>query len=297
MGVYNGAAALPEQLESFVAQTHLNWQLYVSDDDSTDGSMAILRSFAAKRKIVITQGPGRGFAQNFLSLIAGLPDNPGYTALSDQDDVWLPEKLSTALAALSAHSPDQPAMYCGRRLNWDPVTGTKSPSRLYRRAPGFANALVENIAGGNTIVLNPAAARLARDLAATTGDIYAHDWWLYLLITGVGGTVIYDPTPHVLYRQHVGNVIGAGEGIANSLRNKIGVLRGAYSDRVTRNLTAMQAVHDHLTPPNQKRLATFAKARKTGITTRLFLLRQSGVYRQSRLSGAGLWGAACLGRI
>ena len=93
------------------------------------------------------------------------PDS--WIAFADQDDQWLAGKLSRAIAALAAKDPEVPALYCSRTWITDEnLRGRRlSPSRP--KPPGFANALVQNIAGGNTIVLNGAASKL---IAAAAGD-------------------------------------------------------------------------------------------------------------------------------
>ena len=92
LATWNGARYLQAQLDSYLAQDHDNWALWVSDDLSTDGTWEILQAFAARhpeREIVLKRGPGRGSAANFLSLLCD-PELPvGPVALSDQDDVWL----------------------------------------------------------------------------------------------------------------------------------------------------------------------------------------------------------------
>lgn len=298
---YNGVRYLPEQLESIASQTHKNWQILASDDASTDGTADILRAFGRAHPLTILDGPGQGHVGNFLHLLMSVPQgenaNGNAVAFCDQDDIWLPNKLTVALDWLSQVPKDQPALYCSSRLIWDPIRNSRQPSLTYARAPTFANACVENIAPGNTIVLNVAAAQLACILAETAQGIYAHDWWLYLLITGVGGQVLYDPEPHLLYRQHDSNAIGAGEQISRGLRNKGAVWRGAFADRVGRNIAAMQKVSDRLTPENQQILKLFAQARHAPLLQRIDLLRKAGVYRQQWLSGLTFWGAACLGKV
>lgn len=300
MAVRNGAAHLPAQLDSLVAQTHSDWSLVASDDGSRDDSRAILQRFAtdqaAHHPVLVTDGPGQGFVRNFLSLLAR-PDLSGPVALSDQDDIWLPHKLQRALAQLSAVPPGQPALYCSRRVNWWPESDRRHLSRRYARPPAFANALVENIAPGNTIVLNAAAVALARTTAASAMDVPFHDWWLYLLISGVGGQVIHDPEPGLLYRQHARNVLGQGEGFRAGLAVKQEVLRGSYATRIERNLQALDRIAEQLTPQNRQQLHAFQQARKAGIFARLARIRRAGVYRQNFLARFGFWGAVCFGRV
>ncbi|OED50704.1 hypothetical protein AB838_01140 [Rhodobacteraceae bacterium (ex Bugula neritina AB1)] len=300
MGVYDGAELLPAQLRSFADQSDPDWRLVCSDDGSSDGSDDVIAGFAegVAQEVVQIPGPGRGFSANYMSMIAGLEPECGLVALADQDDVWLPEKLARARAALAHIAPEQPALYCARRYLWDADTDARVATPAALRAPSFRNALIENIAPGNTVVLNVAAARLARVAALRTGAVFAHDWWLYLLITGAGGPVICDDGPPcLLYRQHSGNLIGGGAGLQAQAARKLKVLQGAFADRLAGNLAAMQEIEDMLTPENAAVARAFEVARRAALPARLAGLRRVGPYRQTRMGSFGFWGAALLGRV
>lgn len=300
MGVYNGADMLAAQLRSLAGQSDADWRLICSDDGSTDGSDAVIAAFAADvpQQVQCRPGPGQGFSANFMSLIAGLEPDCGLVGLADQDDIWLPEKLARARAALAQCGPDRPALYCARRYIWHPEDDSRVATPVPRRAPSFRNALIENIAPGNTIVLNAAAARLARAAAMRTGDVFAHDWWLYLLISGAGGSVIFDAGPPcLLYRQHGGNLIGGETGLAAQAARKLKVLKGAFAERLAGNLAAMAAVEGMLTPENARLVRAFADARRATLPARLAGLMRVAPYRQTRAGSFGFWGAALLGRV
>ncbi len=91
---YHGQHYLAEQLDSFAAQTHANWEVWASDDGSQDDTRAILeryqRTWPAGR-LSIHFGPAEGFAANFLSLTFKARIEADYFAYSDQDDVWEPD--------------------------------------------------------------------------------------------------------------------------------------------------------------------------------------------------------------
>ncbi len=198
MGMYNGAAHLQDQLDSYIAQSHRNWSLIISDDGSTDESPRIARAFARAhpdRAIEIRPGPRRGFARNFLSLLQAAPGDVPFVALSDQDDVWFPARLERAVKALHVMDPATPALYCGATLVCDETLAPLGVSATLRRDPDFRNALVQSIGGGNTMVLNHAATALAAAAAAEASDPVSHDWWLYQIVTGCGGVVLHDPDP------------------------------------------------------------------------------------------------------
>lgn len=303
MGLYNGAEHLAPQLQSFADQDDPDWRLLVSDDGSCDGGAEMVAAFgtAVPQDVQIIDGPQRGFAANYMAMIAGLESEPGLIAFADQDDVWLSDKLARArghLALLAETEPDIPALYCARRWVWQAETDRRQATPLPRRAPSFRNALIENIAPGNTVVLNPAAARLARAAARRTGDVFAHDWWLYLLITGAGRRVIVDKGPPcLLYRQHGGNAIGGKTGAAAQIKRKMKVLQGAFRDRLAGNLAAMREVEDLLTPQNAQLMRAFTTARAETLAYRLRGLARIAPYRQTSLGTLGFWGAALLGRV
>lgn len=297
MGLRDGAAHLGAQLDSLAVQTHRDWTLIASDDGSVDATRAILADFGATgARVRCVDGPCMGFAANYLTMLRRLPPAPGWVALADQDDIWLPDRLARGLAALEGR--DTPALYCSRTWIVPPDLSTRRLSPPRPRPPGFANALVQNIAAGNTILLNPAAAALAVAAAAEAGQVIAHDWWLYQLVTGAGGAVEHDDRPTILYRQHAGNLIGSNDGWLARGRRVRQMLRGDFRHWNTVNLAALRASAHRLTPGARTLLEGFATARDLpGPWARLGALQALGLYRQTRASTAALWLAAFLGRM
>ncbi|OZB20498.1 MAG: hypothetical protein B7X55_00230 [Rhodobacterales bacterium 34-62-10] len=293
------------QLDSYLGQAWQRWDLLVGDDGASEQDLAVLSRFRRiagplGHQVEIRQGPRRGFACNYLTMLRDLPPDTDFVALSDQDDIWLAPKLERAVRALG--QVEGPGLYCGARLIWDPVRNTRRSSRPLRGGPSFHNALVENIACGNTIVLNRAALHLIqRGLALTdialTDAVPFHDWWIYLLISGAGGHVLHDPDPQVLYRQHPGNALGAGEAGWNWIRARRDVSEGVYRDRLERNLVAISAQRWLLTSAHQDLLDRFIAARRAPWPLRLRLIAGLGLYRQDALSQLGLWGAIAFARL
>lgn len=299
MGVRNGTEFLPDQLDSIAGQTWPNWRLVVSDDQSTDHSTDIVQCFGAEHpgRVMLRRGPGRGFSANFMQMIRDLPDDAGHVAFADQDDIWMPDKLARGIRTLR-DSEDKPMLYAARSWYWRAESDARHASPRIEQPCVFRNALIENVASGNTIMLNPAATRLARTAARRTSAVFAHDWWLYLLITGAGGTVHFDNgAPCLLYRQHAGNAIGAGQGFVRQVTRKTQVLRGAFSERMKSNIAALEESRDFLTTDACETLDRFAHARAASLLPRLAGLRRVAPYRQSLLGTIGFWGAAGLGRI
>ncbi|WP_371158188.1 glycosyltransferase [Jannaschia sp. 2305UL9-9] len=299
----NGAAWLRPQLDSLVAQSLRPDLIVVSDDGSTDGTETILDEFLIQHPdLPVTRiaGPRQGAAANFLSLIKRAPEGVDRLSFADQDDVWLPGKLERAMARLDAFDAEDaatPALYCSRIMVCDRDLVRRRPSRLPPRAPSFRNALTQNIATGNTIVLNAAATRLVRAAAGRTGDLIVHDWWLYQIVTGGGGRILLDVEPQTLYRQHGANLIGANSGIVARGRRLAQLWSGVYGRWNTVNLAALMAVRDLLTPENAALVEAFAAARDAGPWGRVAAIRRLGLYRQGHAGQASLYAAAALGKF
>ena len=300
MAVYNGADWLPDQLFSILNQTHQNWTLMVSDDGSTDNSRDLIQCFARANKatdVQLMDGPKKGFAENFLSLLRAVPEDTPYVAFADQDDVWLPKKMERGLDALVDVPSDIPALYCGRTWVCSERLRPIRASQKFRHKPCFKNAIVQSIGGGNTMVFNNAALRLIKQTLQGSFSVTSHDWWVYQIVSGAGGRVIYDEVPMVLYRQHGSNVIGSGEGFRATFSRLMMVLGGQYKDWNGKNIDALYRARTAMTPDNAVLLRTFKTARNTPFWTRLALLIRSRIYHQTRLGNAGFWLAAVLNRV
>ncbi len=300
MAVCNGAARLGAQLDSFTAQSHGNWSLIVGDDGSQDDSAAVIGTFARRAKghqVSLVPGPGKGSAMNFLALLGQVPDGGVFAAFSDQDDVWFPDRLGRGLEALGRVAADCPALYCSRTVITDANLRPLRLSPVRPRAPGFRNALVQNIAAGNTILLNPAAVAILRRAATRTGSTVAHDWWAYQIVTGAGGRVLHDAAPTLLYRQHGTNQIGANDNTRARMQRIGMILSGVYRNWTEINLKTLTDCEDLLTEDHRNLVKALAALRARSALRHVADLRATGLYRQTRLSTAALYAAALLNRL
>src|SRR6185369_4016995 len=280
----DGAAFIGRQLQSIAEQSHTNWALFVSDDGSQDDTGEIVRRFAEgqRQTVSLRAGPQKGVCANFLSLAVDPQIDADYYAFCDQDDIWYRDKLARALAWFATVPGDVPAVYCGRT---ELISTEEEPlgwSQLFARRPTFQNALVQNLGGGNTMMFNRAAKKLVE--CAGLREVVVHDWWVYQLVSGAGGLVHYDPQPMLRYRQHSANLIGSNLSLSARLLRLRMVLDGRFRDWNDTNLDALQRLPDGiLMPVNRETLRLFAGARSAPLPQRIYLLRRSGVYRQTLL--------------
>lgn len=282
MATYEGERFLAEQVKSIFAQTCGSWHLWVSDDSISLATSAELDrlSEGVRNRIFYSQGPRRGVVANFLDLACNPNIHARFYAFADQDDIWDSDKLERALAWLISVPSAVPAMYCTRTRLIDEVGRELGKSPLFSRRPTFRNALVQSLAGGNTMVFNHAA----RQLLVAAGkdvDVPVHDWWLYLLVTGCGGVVQYDPQPSLGYRQHTANLIGGNTGWRSRLRRLFNAASGAHESWFSRNIYALKVVCHFLTEDSRRRLVLFSESRKRWLIPRVVGVVKSGVCRQS----------------
>lgn len=304
LAICNGATTLDPQLDSYLQQDLKPAHILASDDGSGDDSAARFDAFAHRAEAAgiccqRVSGPRRGATANFLSLLAQAnlaSPASAYVALSDQDDIWLPQKLAAACRLLAPHG-DAPALLGSRSWEWDSLRDRRQLSRRVPPPHDFRHALVQNFAGGNTMVLNRAALHLVQRALPRIRDAAVHDWWLYQLISGAGGRVILDPAPQILYRQHDSNQIGANNTLASKLSRLGAMLNGSYRRWNDLNIAALEPNMELLTTESRAVLAQFIHHRQGGMMARLQMLRRTGLRRKGRLNQVSLWLATLLGQL
>ncbi len=295
----NGERFLDEQLASLDAQTFTSWRLVVSDDGSTDRTRSILQAFEsahAPGRVEIIDGPRRGAPANFLFLACRKNPTSEYYAFCDQDDIWEVDKLARAVAILEQAPPGVPALY-GSRTSVIDESGKKiGLSPLFPKRPTFRSALVQSIAGGNTMVFN----REARELLVFCGarvTVPSHDWWLYQVTSACDGVVRYDDWPSVRYRQHNHNVIGSNTGLAARLRRLRMLGQGRFRQWSDLNVVALSRLRPRMSAENRQIFDLFRRARNQPLLKRARMFAQAGVYRQTLLGNLGLAAAVVLKKI
>ena len=249
MGCRDGARFLPEQLASIAAQSHRRWRLFASDDGSTDATRAILADFAAAHpgRVEIREGPRRGFAANYLALAGDPAIRAGWYAFADQDDVWHPERLARGIARLAALPGAGPRLYGGRTVLIDEGGRETGRSPRFRTPPGFGNALVQSIAGGNTMLFDPATKELLERARPET--VVAHDWWIYILVSGAGGRGGLRPRAHGALPPARGEPDRRQPGLRGARSGGCGCSRAASSPSTATSTSPRSSAPGRCSPP------------------------------------------------
>ncbi len=282
LSTYNGERYLGELLSSLAAQDCPPFTLIVRDDGSSDKTLQILKDDHGTPKYnlqMLPPGAHLGAPKSFLRLLVDAGDSFDFYAFCDQDDFWLPGKLSAAVSKLKQISPGIPTLYCSRLEYVDEklhhIKWTGVPRRI-----GFGNALVENIVPGCTVVLDRAARELI--LSRLPGDFLMHDWWFYLVISCFG-RVLFDELSSIKYRQHGLNAVGVPVGIADDVIRRVkrffrsgdGVFR--FSDQAQ---IFLQVFGDKI-PGELRRTLDLVLFGKLKFGHRLRLAASRGIWRQN----------------
>ena len=299
MCTYNGEEFIREQLDSIEAQDYKNWTLYVNDDGSKDKTLDILKTYQKKwgiKKLHIRRGPQKGFSQNFLQIITDKKIRADLYFLSDQDDVWMPHKLSHTLQKLAKLDLLKPTLYCARTtyVSSD-AKKILGESDLFLKPPSFRNAIVQSIAGGNTMAFNNILKKIVSQFKKA--DIVSHDWWLYIVNELSGGKTLYDIESTILYRQHSGSLIGANTGFIAKLRRLRMLLKGVYREYNTKHLDTFNQINLPSKKANIKLIDDFFVKRDQAILQRLRMIYDLGLYRQTLDGQVALYLGALLHKL
>ena len=202
MATYNGERFLREQLDSIVNQTYPNLEIIIVDDASQDNTLMILNEYGTKHanvRIFMAQ-QNLGYIKNFergLRLCKG-----DFVALSDQDDVWLPEKLSVLYEEIGEHN----LAYCNSELIDE--EGNRLGVRLsnVKNLQDFwtpLNFVVGNSTPGHAMLIR----KIVIEQSLPLPETFPHDYWIGFVSTFTTSMKYIDQVL-VLYRQHSNNVFG-----------------------------------------------------------------------------------------
>ncbi|KPY27103.1 glycosyltransferase family 2 protein [Pseudomonas syringae] len=235
LAAYNGMAWIEAQLDSILKQTNVCVSVFISVDTSTDGTEAWCADYAQHHASISLLPPaGRfgGASRNFFRLIRDVDFSTfDYVAFSDQDDIWHPDKLQRAVAALApghhdAYSSNVTAFWPdGQRVlldkaqpqvQWDYLFEAAGPGCTYvmnrRLADAFKSSLLSHWDAAQAVSL--------------------HDWYCYAFARSHGFRWLIDPVPGMDYRQHANNQVGANTGLASLISRLKKIADGWWAEQV-----------------------------------------------------------------
>lgn len=216
LAAYNGQEFLQDQINSILGQVDVQVDIFISIDLSTDDTNEICHNFANRYENIHLLPLGLKFggaAKNFYRLLRDVSfDNYDYVSFSDQDDIWLEDKLSTATKEiksrnLDAYSSNVTAFWPdGKELLIEKSQPQREFDYLFEAAgPGctyvFTRSLAEHIQ--RFIVKQP-----------KVNEFILHDWFCYAFARIHGYKWFIDAKSKMRYRQHENNQVGVNNSLS-----------------------------------------------------------------------------------
>ncbi|OPH06525.1 glycosyltransferase family 2 protein [Lacticaseibacillus paracasei] len=291
LATYNGERFLEEQIQSIVSQSFLNWKLFIRDDGSSDGTLRIIKKFVRiypEQIVDLSELQGGGSSKNnFLTILEWVSEHESfdYYMFSDQDDVWLPDKIALSVKAIGIDSSPCLVHTDLKVVDESLNTITNSfiqYSNLKPKKSDFAHILIQNNVTGCTMLWNKSLNELI-DFHSNS-RILMHDWWIALL-GATFGTIVFVKTPTILYRQHNENVVGAEAAgslsyIISKMRNFKMIRRGLQ--RTFEQAEYFKAVYySRLNGSSQKLLNEYLRLPQESKPRRICLSIKYGFMKQS----------------
>lgn len=279
MSTFNGEEYIRDQIESILNQDYTNIELLIRDDGSTDSTVAIIKEYVENySNVKYFIGENRGACDSFFELIKLADKDSDYYAFSDQDDFWLPNKISRAVCNLEKENEEEILLYtCGYTVVDDDLHSLHTKKKIKNIKPSFRNAFIENVCIGCAMVFNN---RFYHELYNKLPQgVYMHDWWLYLVSTCIG-KLIYDNGSYLLYRQHNNNAIG----IQNSVIKRWSTRYHNYRKmKIFRERQLSQLLSLYKLDDEKKYIIKELIQTKTSVKSRIKLIFRKEIYRQKKL--------------
>lgn len=222
---YHGEKYIKEQIESIIKQEEVEVSLKIRDDGSSDKTIEIIEDLAKENSNIIWyKGENIGPARSFMDLILQ-SDEADYYAFADQDDIWKPRKLISAIKALEGKE-EIPALYLSALeivdKNLQIITTKKVTGNFC-----LEGELAKNFATGCTQVFNQKLCHILKQYQPSY--LIMHDSWITRVCYAIGGTVIVDENSYIQYRQHENNVVGYNDENFQKLKRQLKI---AFQEKV-----------------------------------------------------------------
>lgn len=287
LSAYNGEHYIEEQIRSILEQSWSEVTVLIRDDGSRDGTVHIVKRMIGEHpeRIGLIEGDNLGVVGSFFELLKQAAPDADFYCFCDQDDVWLPHKVESAVNRLkSSTNSEKPAMvFTSTQL----TDGDLNPMGVWpqppRREPSFYNALYENVAIGATITINkPSYELFASHKKPNSTRILMHDWWFYLLVSAFG-QVIYEHEPSMLYRQHGHNVVGGSNTRVGKLKGKIRSFQRHFGKKLLhKQAEEFNRIYGKFLNRDLKEQLELFLSPRTRLIARIRYLTRTRLYRQSR---------------
>lgn len=284
---FNGEKYILDQINSIYHQQFNGYiHLFIRDDGSNDNTVKVIKQLDYFDSfITLIQGANIGGVKSFFELLhVAYQDQKQYDyfAFSDQDDVWDKDKIASAVDLLKKENDTIPILYgCSSRAV-DQYLNLLSINIPNDKKITFFNTIIQNTIAGHTQVFNRKLAKIVMT-GIEPENIYIHDSYV-LNVAIICGKFIFDPNPHVSYRQHAGNQLGNtnGKGNIDWLIKRMHRINKGENKLYAKQIELIYKRFNCYMPADQKKeLESFLQSRNNVLSRILYVLH-TRFYRQRR---------------
>ena len=259
MSTYNGEKYLREQIDSILNQKNVQVELIIRDDGSLDNTKNIIDEYSKKdERIKCIFGENLGYGKSFLSLFEYKEYESDYFAFSDQDDIWLPNKLNAAINMLERCESTVPAIYFSNMINVDSDLNTLGFKDFGKIRISLGSVYVRQRVAGCTMVFNKKLLNMAQLVSFKCYSHHISHEWIYLLCLALNGNVVHDSESYILYRRHNSATTSIGQGFRKRIKSEFKQMNKTKNDKYYLSQLLEKNYSHYITERNLKSIKCIA---------------------------------------
>lgn len=283
MSTYNGEKYIKSQLDSIEnQQLNIKLDILIRDDGSTDHTVDIIRNYQNKyRNIKLITGENIGCNASFFYLLK-IADKYMYYAISDQDDVWLPNKLQVGIDEIKKIKENKPILYgsCSYIVDDDMKICGKTQEK--KREVKLTNSIIQNFTPGHSQIMNYKLFMLLKQDNIDVKNIYVYDYWI-TNIAILYGRLIFNNEPYTYYRMHRNNAIGYGLNIFLFLKERIKRFQKGDGKKIYNQIKYFYEKNEKSIPKVEKKEINKFLNYNNNFIKRIKFVFTTKLYRQKKL--------------
>lgn len=279
---YNGLSYVGVQIATILQQRNVDLDLYIYDDCSSDGTIKYLQALEHNHEnIYVCYGEKNNgsAALSFIKLIMSVPLSYDYFALSDQDDIWLENKLIYAITEMGGEyeffSSDVVAFWEDGKTK---IIKNSQPQKKFDYLFGSAGP------GCTFVISHQGYTDMVKFMRLNYDKVIAlrsHDWFVYFYARTFSRKWYISDIPHMFYRQHSQNFTGANKGLEAYLSRVNKMLSGEYRSKIIQMLELMMQ-------GSENSCKYYNSIKTFGIMDRFRLALSSYMFRRSKIDVVSL---------
>lgn len=255
MSTYNGEKYISEQLDSILAQKHVEVCLAIRDDGSHDNTPEILNTYERKYKnINVSYGKNIGYADSFWTLLLLSPDDYDYYAFADQDDVWEENKLAAGIQALKSSGTHTLKLYASALNVTDENLNFQYTNEFKGLRATFGSAVTRPRLSGCTMIFNSPLLSICKkmDRRKENGRCISHDALVYISFLACDGRLTFSRKSYIHLRRHPETVTGHGKSILKRVSSVLDIFTARKNEALKQITFIYENINDCMTEETKR---------------------------------------------